>query len=74
MDNPFRFQIGDLVSFEKAVRITEGYIDQVTLTGLVIEQRFVFTADHRFKIETPRGTHWINSDHLTLVSKAENKT
>lgn len=74
MSNPFRYQIGDLVEFRKVLRVAEDYIDEFILTGIIIEQRFVFTADHRFKVQTPRGDHWVNSDHITLLSRAENKT
>ena len=46
MSNPFRYQLGDLVDF-KASRVTEEYIDETMLTGLIIEQRYVFTADNK---------------------------
>jgi len=69
--NPsFRYQLGDLVEFKKPSRVTEEYIDLVTLVGIVTEQRWVFTAANKFKIQTPEGDFWISSDHLSLVSTA----
>ena len=52
MDPRFRYQLGDLVNF-KANRITEDYIGDMILTGIIIEQRYVFTADNKFKVRTP---------------------
>ncbi len=46
MNPSFRYQLGDLVDF-KARRVTEEYIDETMLTGLIIEQRYVFTADNK---------------------------
>jgi hypothetical protein len=74
MDNQFRYQLGDLVEFKKTERMTEEYIDLVTLTGIVIEQRWVFTADNKFKVRTPDQDYWIRADHLKLLSRAQNKT
>jgi len=72
--NPsFRYQLGDLVDF-KARRVTEEYIDETMLTGLIIEQRYVFTADNKFKVRTPDGDYWVGEDKLTLLSSATNKT
>ena len=66
--NPsFRYQLGDLVEF-KAPRVTEEFIDDITVSGIVIKQRYVFTAANRFKVQTPSGNYWVGSDHLTLVS------
>jgi hypothetical protein len=74
--NPsFRYQLGDLVEFKKSQRMTEEYIDVVTLTGIVIKQCFVFTADNKFKVRTPDQDYWIRADHLTLLSSGtKNKT
>ena len=69
----FRYQLGDLVKFGDK-RLTEGYIDDVTRMGIVIAQRYVFTADNRFLVGTPSGNHWVRADRLSLVSRAENKT
>jgi len=67
--NPsFRYQLGDLVEFKKSQRMTEEYIDLVTLRGIVVEQRYVFTADNKFKVRTPDQDYWIRADHLTLLS------
>jgi len=66
--NPsFRYQLGDLVEF-KAPRVTEEYIDDIMVSGIVVEQRWVFTAANRFKVQTPNGNYWVGSDHLTLLS------
>tara|TARA_R110000824_G_scaffold235123_1_gene423853 strand:- start:397 stop:636 length:240 start_codon:yes stop_codon:yes gene_type:complete len=66
--NPsFRYQLGDLVSF-KANRITEDYIGDMMLTGIIIEQRYVFTADNKFKVRTPDRDYWVRCDHLKLIS------
>ena len=55
--------------------MTEEYIDLVTLTGIVIKQCFVFTADNKFKVRTPDQDYWIRADHLTLLSSGtKNKT
>ena len=74
MNNPFRYQLGDLVEFKKSQRMTEEYIDLVTLTGIVIEQRYVFTADNKFKVRTTDQDYWIRADHLKLLSRAQNKS
>ena len=75
MSNPFRYQLGDLVEFKKSQRMTEEYIDLVTLSGIVVEQRYVFTADNKFKVRTPDQDYWIRSDHLKLISSGtKNKT
>ena len=63
----FRYQLGDLVDF-KASRVTEEYIDETMLTGIIIEQRYVFTADNKFKVRTPDGDYWVRCDHLKLIS------
>ena len=68
MSNPFRYQLGDLVEFKKSQRMTEEYIDLVTLRGIVVEQRYVFTADNKFKVRTPDQDYWIRAHHLTLLS------
>jgi hypothetical protein len=70
MDSRFAYQIGDLVSFTDG-RITEDYVDELVTTGIIIKQRFVFTADNKFLVRTPHAEYWIGSDKLTLISKAE---
>jgi hypothetical protein len=66
--NPsFRYQLGDLVEF-KAPRVTEEFIDDITVRGIVIKQRYVFTAANRFRVQTPSGNYWVGADHLTLLS------
>ncbi len=67
MNPSFRYQLGDLVEF-KAPRVTEEFIDDIPVSGIVIEQRYVFTAANRFKIQTPSGNYWVGADHLTLLS------
>ena len=74
MNPEFHFKIGDLVSFKRADRVTEDFIDTEALTGIVVEQRFVFTADNKFLVRTPEREYWISRPALTLLSKAENKT
>ena len=69
MKPEFRFNIGDLVSFTSR-RLTEEYVDDVVLTGIVIKQRFVFTADNRFLIKTPEKDYWVPRPALTLISRA----
>ena len=69
MKPEFRFNIGDLVSFTSR-RLTEEYVDDVVLTGIVIKQRFVFTADNRFLIKTPEKDYWVPRPSLTLISRA----
>ena len=64
MNSPFRYGIGDLVTWKGSLR---------NFMGIVVEQRFVFTADNRFKIQTNEGFSWVSSDKLTLVSRGENK-
>ena len=63
----FRYDLGDLVNF-KANRTTEDYIEDMMLTGIIVEQRYVFTADNKFKVRTPDKDYWIRADHLTLLS------
>ena len=67
----FRLDLGDLVSF-KASRVTEDYIDDTVLTGIIIEQRYVFTADDRHKVRTGDQDYWVGEDKLTLLSKSRN--
>ena len=70
----FRYDLGDLVDF-KARRVTEEYIDETMLTGIIIEQRYVFTADNKFLVRTPDRNYWVRADHLELISKGpKNKT
>jgi len=73
--NPsFRYQLGDLVKFGDK-RLTEGYIDDVTRMGIVIKQRYVFTADNKFKVRTSDGDYWVGCDRLKLISSGtKNKT
>ena len=72
-DSRFKYQIGDLVSFTQR-RLTEDYIDDFVLTGVVIKQRFVFTADNKFLVKTPEKDYWVPRPSLTLLSRAQNKT
>ena len=69
MKPEFRFNIGDLVSFTSR-RLTEEYVDDVVLTGIVFKQRFVFTADNRFLVKTPEKDYWVPRPSLTLISRA----
>ena len=69
----FRLDLGDLVSF-KASRVTEDYIDDTVLTGIIIEQRYVFTADDKYKVRTGKQDYWVGEDKLTLISGTKNKT
>ena len=70
----FRLDLGDLVDF-KASRVTEDYMDDTMLTGIIIEQRYVFTADNRYKVRTPDGDYWVGEDKLKLISSGtKNKT
>jgi|TARA_E500000331_G_scaffold27495_1_gene23371 hypothetical protein len=69
----FEYQLGDLVSFTQC-RQTEEYIDDFTLTGVVIKQRLVFTADNKFLIQTPERDYWVSRPLLTLLSRAQNKS
>ena len=73
MDGRFAYQLGDLVSFTQ-VRQTEEYVEDSSLTGVVIKQRFVFTADNKFLVRTPERDYWIARPFLTLLSPAQNKT
>jgi len=74
MSNPFRYQLGDLVEFT-APRVMEEFIDDFKVRGIVVKQRYVFTAANRFKVQTPSGDYWVGSDHLTLLSSGtKNKT
>jgi hypothetical protein len=69
----FRLDLGDLVSF-KASRVTEDYLDDTVLTGIIIEQRYVFTADDKYKVRTGDQDYWVGADKLTLLSGTKNKT
>tara|TARA_Y100000593_G_scaffold40152_1_gene77399 strand:+ start:196 stop:429 length:234 start_codon:yes stop_codon:yes gene_type:complete len=69
----FKYNIGDLVSFTHS-RQTEEYIDDFTLTGIIIRERFVYTADNKFLVRTPERDYWVSRPLLTLLSKAENKS
>ena len=73
MKADFAYQVGDLVSF-KSRRLTEDYIDDFVLTGVVIKQRYVFTADNKFLVRTPERDYWISRPLLTLLSRAQNKS
>jgi hypothetical protein len=66
----FEYQLGDLVSFTQS-RQTEEYVDSFTLTGVVIKQRLVFTADNKFLVRTPERDYWISRPFLTLLSRAK---
>ena len=69
----FTYGIGDLVSFTQR-RLTEQYVDDFVLTGIIIRERFVFTADNKFLVRTPEQDYWVSRPALTLLSKAQNKT
>ena len=69
----FTYNIGDLVSFVHP-RITEDYIDKYVLTGIIVRERFVYTADNKFLVRTPERDYWVSRPSLTLLSKAENKS
>ena len=73
MKADFAYQVGDLVSF-KSRRLTEDYIDDFVLTGVVIKQRYVFTADNKFLVRTPEKDYWVPRPSLTLLSRAQNKS
>ena len=73
MKADFEYQLGDLVSFTDG-RITEDYVDELVTTGIIIKQRFVFTADNKFLVRTPERDYWIARPFLTLLSRAQNKT
>ena len=73
MPNQFEYNIGDLVSFTDG-RITEDYIDELVTTGIIVKQRFVFTADNKFLVRTPEKDYWVSRPALTLLSRAQNKT
>ena len=68
-DFAYTYNIGDLVSFTSR-RLTEEYVDDVVLMGIVIKQRFVFTADNRFLVKTPEKDYWVPRPALTLISRA----
>ena len=72
MPNQFEYNIGDLVSFTDG-RITEDYIDELVTTGIIVKQRFVFTADNKFLVRTPEKDYWVSRPALTLLSRAQNK-
>ena len=69
----FEYNIGDLVSFTDG-RITEDYIDELVTTGIIVKQRFVFTADNKFLVKTPEKDYWVSRPALTLLSRAQNKS
>jgi hypothetical protein len=69
MNPKFWFNLGDLVSFTSR-RLTEDYIDDHVLTGIVIAQRFMFTADNKFLVKTPEKDYWVSRPALTLISRA----
>ena len=69
----FTYNIGDLVSFNSR-RLTEEYIDDFVLTGIIIRERFVFTADNKFLVKTPEKNYWVSRPALTLLSRGQNKT
>ncbi len=70
MDGRFAYQLGDLVSFSSR-RLTEEYINDVVLTGVVVKQRFVFTADNKFLVQTPEQDYWVSRPALTLLSRGK---
>jgi hypothetical protein len=65
----FEYQLGDLVSFTSR-RLTEEYVDDFVLTGIIIKQRLVFTADNKFLVKTPEKDYWVSRPALTLISRA----
>jgi len=69
----FTYGIGDLVEFT-AKWATEDYITETKVTGIIIRERFVFTADNKFLVRTPKKDYWVPRPSLTLLSRAENKT
>ena len=69
----FTYGIGDLVSFTHS-RQTEEYVEDFALTGIIIKERFVYTADNKFLVRTPERDYWVSRPSLTLLSKAENKS
>ena len=69
-DAQFAYNIGDLVSFTQR-RLTERYVDDFVLTGIIIRERFVFTADNKFLVRTPEQDYWVSRPALTLLSKAK---
>ena len=73
MKADFTYNIGDLVSF-KSRRVNEDYVSVDVLTGVVIKQRYVFTADNKFLVQTPEKDYWVSRPALTLLSKAQNKS
>ena len=73
MKADFTYNIGDLVSF-KSRRVNEDYVSVDVLTGVVIKQRYVFTADNKFLVQTPKKDYWVSRPALTLLSRAQNKT
>ena len=66
----FTYNIGDLVSFTQR-RLTEQYVDDLVLTGIIIRERFVFTADNKFLVRTPEKDYWVPRPALTLISTAK---
>ena len=70
MKADFAYSIGDLVPFTQR-RLTEDYIDDFVLTGVVIKQRYVFTADNKFLVQTPEKDYWVSRPALTLLSRAK---
>ena len=73
MKADFAYQVGDLVSF-KSRRVNEDYVSVDVLTGVVIKQRYVFTADNKFLVRTPEKDYWVPRPSLTLLSRAQNKS
>ena len=66
----FTYGIGDLVSFTHS-RQTEEYVEDLALTGIIIRERFVFTADNKFLVQTPEKDYWVPRPALTLLSRAK---
>ena len=69
----FTYGIGDLVSFTHS-RQTEEYVEDFALTGIIIRERFVYTADNKFLVRTPEKDYWVPRPSLTLLSTAQNKS
>ena len=63
------FQLGDLVEFKKAQRMTEEFIDTITLRGIVVGKNYTLSADNEIKVRTSDKDYWIREACLTLLSR-----
>ncbi len=58
--NPdFSFRPGDLVQWRGSLR---------SFLGIVIDARYVFTANNRFLVRTGEGDSWVAEDKLSLAT------